>query len=62
MLFILLIPTWLPGVVVQNQGLCSLHIKLTDGHVVHCHLDHIKQKAESATPDLENPTVRLMTH
>ena len=28
-------PTWLAGVVVQNHGHCSLHVKLTDGHVVH---------------------------
>ena len=49
-------PTWLAGVVVQNQGQCSLHVKLTDGRVVHCHLDHIRQKVKSATPDPENPT------
>ena len=49
-------PTWLAGVVVQNQGQCSLHVKLTDGRVVHRHLDHIRQKVESATPDPENST------
>ena len=48
-------PTWLAGMVVQNQGQCSLHIKLTDGHVVCCYLDHIKQKAKSAIPYPENP-------
>ena len=40
-------PTWLQGVVMQNQGYCSLHVKLTDGHVVHCHLDHIRPRLES---------------
>ena len=49
-------PTCLAGVVVQNQGRYSLHVKLTDGHVVHHYLDHIRQEAESATPDPENPT------
>ena len=49
-------PTWLAGVVVQNQGQCSLHVKLIDGCFVHRHLDHIRQKMESATPDPENPS------
>ena len=49
-------PTWLAEVIVQNQGQCSLHIKLTDGRVVHRHLYHIRQKVESATPDPDNPT------
>ena len=48
--------TWLAGTVVQNQRQCSLHIKLTDGHVVCCYLDHIKQKAKNAIPYPENPT------
>ena len=48
--------TWLAGVVVQNQVQCSLHVKLTNGRVIHRHLDHIRQKVESATLDPENPT------
>ena len=55
-------PTWLTGVVVQNQGQCDLHVKLTDGRVVHHHLDHIRQKMESATWIQKTIPVRLMTH
>ena len=40
--------------VVQNQEQRSLHVKPTDSHVVHRHLDHNRQKVESITPDPEN--------
>ena len=43
-------PTWIAGEVVKYKGQCSL-IKLTDGRVVHRHLDHIKQKVGSTNPD-----------
>ena len=44
-------PTWIAGEVVKYKGQCSLIVKLTDGHVVHRHLDHNKQKVGSTNPD-----------
>ena len=43
--------TWVAGEVVKYKGECSLIVKLTDGRVVHRHLDHITQKVGSTNSD-----------
>ena len=43
--------TWVAGEVTKYKGQCSL-IKLTDGHVVHFHLDHSKQKVGNTTGNI----------
>ena len=47
--------SWLKGVAMQNQGHWSLNVKLTDGCVVHPHLDHIRPRVESTYMNIDNP-------
>ena len=49
-------PIWLAGEAVQLKGECSLNVKLTDGRIVHRHLDHIRLKVGSTTSDTGNST------
>ena len=39
----------------ENQGCCSLHVKLTDSRVVHCHLDQIRPMLESTDMNPDSP-------
>ena len=36
---------WKPGVISSAEGPQSYHITLTDGHVVRCHVDHIRKRS-----------------
>ena len=49
--------TWLAGEVVKYKGQCSMIVKLTDGRVIHRHLDHIRQKTGSTSPDHTTTTI-----
>ena len=40
----------------QLKGECSLNVKLTDGRIVHRHLDHIRLKVGSTPSDTGNST------
>ena len=49
--------TWLAGEIVKYKGQCSVIVKLTDGRVIHRHLDHIRQKTGSTSPDHTTTTI-----
>jgi len=34
---------WIAGHIKQAEGLCSYHMQLPDGHIMHCHTDHIRE-------------------
>ena len=40
----------------QHKGECFLNVKLTDGRIVHHHLDHIRLKVGNTTSDTGNST------
>ena len=56
---------WLPGAVEKTSGPLSFNIKLQDGRIVRCHIDHILlHLKQMAAPDWlslpGNPTSKLI--
>ena len=43
-------PTWLPSVVAALHGLLTYDVKLGDGRVVRCHIDHVQSRASHPPP------------
>lgn len=37
-------PTWLPGTVLATRGPLSFEVRLSDNHVVRCHIDYVRSR------------------
>ena len=50
-------PVWIKGIVTEITGLLSYKIKLNDGSVIRCHVDHIRIRHSQGQPDCSTKTI-----